>query len=41
MFKYYQKRSHNFNDMNLSSFLRTLHYIVQGNKNLDKRILSL
>ena len=26
--------------MNLSSFLRTLHYIVQGNKNLDKRIFE-
>lgn len=40
MFKYYQKKSHNFNDINLSSFLRTLHYIVQGNKNLDKRIFE-
>ena len=35
-----KKRSHNFNDINLSSFLRTLHYIVQGNKNLDKRIFE-
>ena len=27
-----EKRSHNFNDINLSSFLRTLHYIIRKSK---------
>lgn len=38
--KIIEKRKDDFNEVNLSSFLRTLLYIIHGNKNLDKRIFD-
>nr|WP_321521523.1 AAA family ATPase [uncultured Macellibacteroides sp.] len=38
--KIIEKREHEFNEVNLSSFLRTLRYAVHGNINLDKRIFD-